>query len=201
MSAATKGTPIYKSSPVYKSSPMYAKDEKITWDKEVKDEPIIKDNDKGGKTTTININQEGTSKRPSRGEAKGPKVRPGDKGYDAYIASKTLKHKKSRQEVSDTEGKVKPIPKIGPKPLPVETEENVEPAKYRPKRKSKGSSKRRRDDKPGTVVSRTLKKVGRKIKKVVSKCKNNMCGPSNYKSKFKRKDMIANSNFGKRSRR
>jgi hypothetical protein len=189
MAFKMKGSPFQRNFGI--GSPLHA-EEKITWKPEKKVSTTVTPNTQGGETTTTKFKTEGTSIRPSRGPAKGRKAHEiGGETYEKYKQSKILKHTKGRQEVSDTKGKEKPlkIPPRGPQPLPV-PEDKPTPSAFTPKTKTKpkgGKTKpprRKRSNKPGTVVSRTLKKITRKLKKA---CKGNMCtgpGVSNMRSEM-----------------
>jgi len=186
------------------SSAFQKKEEKIKWGEEKKTKTTVT-KDGGTTTTTDDYETKGTSFTP-------PKKTPeGDEAYknmtqaeknaadDKYIKGHTKKHTKGRSESVKKSDLIK-IPAIPIQPIPTQPlpSPELKPVEFKKKRKT---TKRRKTNKPGTVVSRTLKKVGKKIKNVVSKCKNNMCGPSNYKPKYKRKSMIANPKFGGRKRR
>ena len=118
-------------------------EEKITWGEEKETSNVTTTDEKKGTTSNKKTYKtEGTSKRKSRGRTStsGPKVKKGDKGYDAYMASRTIPHVKTREELSGTEKSITPIKPLPPKPLPVEPGEPVVPKNRRNRKPKKGSS-------------------------------------------------------------
>ena len=163
--------------------------EDITWGPEKKVKTTVT-KDKGTTTTKTDYETEGKSYTP-------PKKTPeGDKAYekltpaerkkqdDKYIKANTKKHKKSRSEVKKKSDLIKIKPKKI-KPIPVETKEDIKPVRLtidqkRSRNRIEGKigkkRRRRRSDKPGTVISRAVDKARkkaysrRKIKRGGTKC-------------------------------
>lgn len=155
-------------------------DENIKWDDEKLTSDITTKNKKGGEDNVKTYETKGTSKGFEATKTDDDayndwlKNNPGgsrddyNKKATEYRESKKKTHVKGRSEESSTESKLTPIPTLPPKTVELKTDVEMEPVKakpYRPKRKKTKSNK------PGTVVSRTLKKVGKGIKKALWKRK------------------------------
>ena len=153
-------------------------DEKITWDEEKLVSEKTEDKEGGGTKTTKDYETEGTSVTPPK------KTKEGDEAYEKmtpaerkaadekYIKGHTKKHKKTRQETSETDPE-KPkeeiikIPKKEIKPIPVDKTKTpklktVEVPEETPKKKKR----RKKKYKFGDITKGVVKWVGDKAEDI-----------------------------------
>jgi len=116
----------------------------IKWGEEKETSSVTTTNkEKGTTTTKKEFETEGTSKRPSRGKAKGVKAcDPAHPNYpkscEEYKKTLTTSHVKTRDELSDTkkaEEKLIKLPTSPPVPLPTDNDGAPTPSEYTPPKK------------------------------------------------------------------
>ena len=149
-------------------------DEKITWDDEKLVSEKTEDKEGGGTKTTKDYETEGTSVTPPK------KTKEGDEAYEnmtqeerdaadkKYIEGHTKKHKKTRQETSETDPEKKKeeiikIPKKEITPIPVKTKKPELKTVKVPEETPKKKKRRKKKYQFGDITKKVVKYVGDKI--------------------------------------